>query len=94
LRKVQHNTTRWRTVEVAVIAEKGKSLQVALAFLEKFEDNAHNFYTRIERNHNVTALFIYRHSQELHDIVKDIKNISYVKYVYSRHTDTSSSELN
>ena len=79
-----HDTTLWRTVEGAAIAEKGKSVQVARAFLQKFKDNTHNVHTRIDRNHDITALFVFRYSQELHDIVKDIKNIPYVKHVCFR----------
>ena len=77
-----NNTGGWRTVEIAVIAEKGKSLQVTRSFLKK--DNSKNVYTKIHSsNHIITALFVYRYSQQLHDILEDIKNIPYVKHVSS-----------
>jgi hypothetical protein len=72
------NKDTWKTVELVVIAKKGKSHQVARSSLQKFGDNPKNISTSIDSKHRVIASFVYKHLQELYDILQDIKSIPHV----------------
>jgi hypothetical protein len=72
------NKNTWKLIEIVIIAEKGKSHEVATGFL-KYRDNAKNISTSIDSKHRITTCFLYRHPQELQDLLQDIKSIPHVK---------------
>jgi hypothetical protein len=65
----------WKTMRLEVITKKGKSHQVARSFLQLYGDNAKNISITINRNDNLSAIFIYK---QHHEILQDIKSITYV----------------
>lgn len=73
------NKNTWKLIEIVIIAEKGKSHEVATGFLKKYRDNAKNISTSIDSKHRITTCFLYRHPQELQDLLQDIKSITHVK---------------
>lgn len=73
------NKNTWKLIEIVIIAEKGKSHEVATGVLKKHRDNAKNISTSIDSKHRITTCFLYRHPQELQDLLQDIKSITHVK---------------
>jgi hypothetical protein len=73
------NKNNWKLIEIVIIAETGKSHEVATGFLKKYRDNAKNTSTSIDSKHRITTCFLYRHPQELQDLLQDIKSIPHVK---------------
>ena len=66
-------------VEIEIIADKGKSHKVARIILKKYRNDTRNITTTINRKHNVVVGFVYRHKQELQEILRDVKTVPKVK---------------
>ena len=72
------NAVLQRIVQVKVISKKGKSYEVTRRFLREFRDNANNTYTTIDNKNNINAVFLYRRSEELRNLIEDIRSITHV----------------
>jgi hypothetical protein len=73
------NKNTGKLVEIAIIADKGKSHKVARIVLSKYRNDIRNITTTIDRKRNVIVDFVYRDKQELQEILRGLKTVSNVK---------------
>ena len=72
----------WRTADILIAVEKGKSEQVAKQILEGEKSNVISTSLRIGHPQiDLTARVVYRDSEALHKLVESIKALSYVTFV-------------
>src|SRR5918911_1322659 len=67
-----------RVGDLIVSVDKGKSREVAQALLKKYKNNIVSCDTRINSMHNVAARIIYKDTDELFEIIENIKTMDYV----------------
>jgi DNA-binding Lrp family transcriptional regulator len=68
----------WRKGELLVLAEKGKSEEVAKKILLKYENNVVSVSIRIDSSSNIVAQIFYKNSEELHNLLESVKAMPYV----------------
>ena len=78
------NKNSRKLAEIVVIANKGKSHDVARVVMKQYTEDTRNITTTIDRKCNVIVSFVYGDKQELQDIIQDIKSVAYVKSVVRR----------
>ncbi len=61
-----------------VNVDKGKSKEIAQILLKKYKNNIVSCDTRINSMYNVSARIIYKNTEELYELIEDIKTIGYV----------------
>ena len=72
----------WRTADILISVEKGKSEQVARQILQNEKNNV--VYTSLRIGHpqiDLTAKAVYRDSEALHRLVEKIKALPFVTFV-------------
>jgi hypothetical protein len=70
-----------KTMKVDVTAIKGKKYQLARNFIQKFRDDPRNVSITVDYRNIVSAIFIYKQSQELCEIYSSIMDLSYLQSV-------------
>ena len=73
------NKNTGKLVEIAIIADKGKSHKVARIVLNKYRNDIRNITTTIDSKRNVIVGFVCRDKQELQEILRDLNTVSNVK---------------
>ena len=67
-----------RVGDLIVSVDKGKSKEVAQSLLKKYKNYVASCYTRINSMHNVSAHVIYKNTEELYELIENIKTMDYV----------------
>ena len=67
-----------RVGDLIVNVDKGKSKEIAQILLKKYKNNIVSCDTRINSIHNVSARIIYKNTEELYELIEDIKTMGHV----------------
>jgi DNA-binding Lrp family transcriptional regulator len=67
-----------RIADLIVNVDKGKSKEIAQILLKMYKNNIVSCDTRINSMHNVSARIIYKNTEELYELIEDIKTMDYV----------------
>ena len=67
-----------RLGDLIINVDHGKSKEVAQNLLKKYKDNITYCHTRINSKHNVSAQIVFKDTQELHNLIEDIRTVEYV----------------
>lgn len=79
---IDMNRLGWRTADILVAVEKGRSEQVARQILQNEKDNVISASLRIGHPQiDLTAKAVYRDSESLHRLVERIKALPFVTFV-------------
>ena len=67
-----------RIGDLIVSVDKGKSKEIAQILLKKYKNNIVSCDTRINSMHNVSAHVVYKNTEELYELIENIKTMDYV----------------
>ena len=67
-----------RIGDLIVSVDKGKSKEIAQILLKKYKNNILSCDTRINSMHNVSAHVVYKNTEELYELIENIKTMDYV----------------
>ena len=75
---LNYKTFGGRVGDLIVNVDKGKSKEIAQILLKKYKNNIVSCDTRINSMHNVSARIIYKNTEELYELIENIKTMDYV----------------